>query len=80
MPKRHGFVISAVGLAKCVGCQREKETYYLTSTDGTFEGAICHTDLRKLLRIHLGTPPAADTGVPPVTNGQQTEDLEHARS
>ena len=80
MPKRHGFIISSVAMAKCCACQREKETYFITSTDGTFEGAVCYPDMRRLFRIHLGNTSASATSAPPVTNGEHTEELEHARS
>lgn len=80
MPKRHGFTITAVAQTTCCACRREKECYYLTSTDGSFEGAICYPDMRRLLRVHLGNAPIADSVAQPATNGQHTEDLEEARS
>lgn len=81
MPKRQGFIISGIAVATLAACQREKETYYVTSTDGTFEGPVCYPDLRRLLRIHVGGPPTADSNTPLFDgNGKHTEDVEHAKS
>ncbi len=61
MSDRNGLMITGHdNEATCVACNKTKECLYLEGTDGGFQGWVCFTHLRAILRLRLANRPRPD--------------------
>ena len=65
MRERDGLMITGHdGEATCLACNKSKECLYLESMDGDFQGWVCFTHLRAVLRLRLANRPRPDRATP----------------
>lgn len=65
MGERNGLMISGHDAeATCVACNKVKECLYLEGTDGGFQGWVCFTHLRAVLRLRLANRSRTEPATP----------------
>ena len=61
MSERNGLIITGhESGATCVACGKPKECLYLEGTDGEFQGWVCFTHLKAVLRLRLANRPRTE--------------------
>lgn len=65
MSERNGLMITGhEAEANCVACGKTKECLFLESADGGFQGWVCFTHLKAVLRLRLANRPRNESPTP----------------
>lgn len=74
MPDRDGLMITGhAAEATCGACGKTKECIHLESVGAGFEGWVCFTHLRTVLRLSLSKRPRHDQATPLFDNNGARE-------